>query len=516
MTFSAILPRDAEFDVLHYHIHNGWSIWNGRLDIDLAPAEMHSFLNPTYNALVYGLIQALPGPVVAAILAIPQALILPALFYLTRNVTRAIGASYPGWWILVVALVGFYCEPQMKLFASIRNDSLGALGFITALALIIPEDGRSPDTKALIGASLVAGLMMGLKLTNAVYVLGFAAAVMIAVPGLIPRIRAGVICAVSGLSGILLGGGVWAWTLYEKFGNPVFPMMNGLFGSPDGPDYSFTDTRRVPEGILEGLVRPFIFLFDGSIIDEGDYDFFDPRFQIAYLAALLIAAFALWRSRKPGGHAPLRPALILVGAVLMAFFAWTYLFSIQRYILVMWLLGPTLALVAAHYFVPKLPTLHRGHYAILLPAVLLFAVTTQPPMRRVAWTSFTEPYVKVSLPEELDLEKSIVLFSGDWPAAFTSVGFPQSATLSHAVVQEWSAAALVNYRPRIEMLIEAEADRPVYAVIYDAPKFGVSVATRLKSELDLRLDLADCVRFETNFDRPNDGWSICRLGRSLQ
>ena len=43
---NVVTPRDAHFDVLNYHILNGWSGWHGRLTQDLAPADLHSFFNP--------------------------------------------------------------------------------------------------------------------------------------------------------------------------------------------------------------------------------------------------------------------------------------------------------------------------------------------------------------------------------------------------------------------------------------------------------------------------------------
>ena len=44
--FCVVTPIEVGFDVLHYHIQDGWSALNGRLERDLAPSGMHTYFNP--------------------------------------------------------------------------------------------------------------------------------------------------------------------------------------------------------------------------------------------------------------------------------------------------------------------------------------------------------------------------------------------------------------------------------------------------------------------------------------
>lgn len=85
---SAVFPRDAHFDVSHYHLQNGWSLLEGRLLQDMAPAGLHSFLNPIHSAFIWFLVDNLPGPLVVALLSPIHAAILP--------VTYAFGARAGG------------------------------------------------------------------------------------------------------------------------------------------------------------------------------------------------------------------------------------------------------------------------------------------------------------------------------------------------------------------------------------------------------------------------------------
>lgn len=512
---SAILPRDASFDVAHYHIHNGWSVLNGRLDTDLAPAELHSFLNPTYNAVAYWLIKTLPGVVAAAILALPQALIFPALYYLARNLTRAAGKSYPVWILLAVAATGFLAGPLMQLMSSVRNDAIGALGFLVGLLLILPEKPSDLDWRRLAASSLLVGFLTGMKLTNATYAIGFAGAVMVVLPGVRARLQGAAICAASGLAGIVAGGGAWAYTLWQKFGNPVYPLMNGIFKSPEGTEESFRDARFLPDGLLEGLIRPFHFLFDGALITEEP--FFDARFQLGYLAAFALTGLALARMRKaetPG----LRQALALAVGVLVMVFFWTFMFSIQRYILVAWLIGPLLGLVAYQHFSTRFSIPEKWEqYGILAICLGLIVTTQDTPIRRVAWAAPLEPYVSATLPDRFDFEDSIVIFAGPLPTAFLATAFPESATFTHAAAQSWSAPALANYQPRIQHLLWTRgAQRDVYAVIYNGPEEISSpryIAGQMQAQLNLRLVLDACAPIETSFQLQPDEWRVCPVER---
>ena len=124
MVFAALAKRDASYDVVHYHIHNGWSALYGRLEYDLAPAGMHSFFNPLYNLGLYWLMERLPGVIVAGLLGFAPALVLPLLYYLTKALFRAAGAQASDLMILAIAVCGFFAGIHFSTLVSVRNDSI--------------------------------------------------------------------------------------------------------------------------------------------------------------------------------------------------------------------------------------------------------------------------------------------------------------------------------------------------------------------------------------------------------
>ncbi|MEO0816886.1 MAG: hypothetical protein AAFX86_06205 [Pseudomonadota bacterium] len=502
--FSIILPRDASYDVLHYHLYNGWAVLNAPEGQHFAPAEMHSFLNPMWQAVIWQLIEWLPGVVVAFILGALQALVLPALYALTRRALLAAGHMPKLVTVLAVAVCGFLCEAQFGLVASVRNDALSALVFIAALLALFPAQTARRQLAYLALASAGLGLILGLKPTNGVYVAGFAVAALIAAPNWAFRAQTALVCGIAGAIGIALGGGYWMAHLWETFGNPLFPMANDVFNAELGPQGGFRDTRYLPDGVFDAIIRPFAFLLNGELITE--HDFFDPRFQMAYLAAPVVAYFA-WRARRPEA----RSLIGFSAAILVTIAAWSAVFSIARYAAAIWMLGPTALVVAVALVRPNWMTAPKTPMYGLVLAILIIATTQPATLRRVPMAGVFAPYVSVSVPETESYENAVIAFSGGYPAAFTAYAFPESATFTHLVPQDWSAPALEPYRnARIRPLLAQ--DKPIYAVIVDTEDHFEETAEKLLRVEGLIIDAATCKRLHTDMDSEAVLWRICPLG----
>ncbi|WP_084421025.1 hypothetical protein [Henriciella litoralis] len=502
--FSMMAPRDASFDVAHYHLHNGWSVLNGRMGQDLAPAELHSFLNPVWQVFVWLLVDTLPGRLVGFLLGALQGLILPALYALTRRLMHRADATPSQMAVLAISLAGFTAEGMFGLLSSVRNDAVCAAAFLGALVMIIPSDRAQPSLLRFGLASLLMGALVGMKLTNSVYVLFFALAVPLLVTGWRMRINVLAVCAVSGLVGILVTGGWWAWYMYQTFENPIFPFMNTFFEGPLGPDTPFRDDRYVPSGLLGAVFRPFVFLFDGEMINEDG--FFDPRLQLGYLASFALLAAAIWKTSKMPAIAA-RTAVAFGAAFIFTIIAWGLMFSIARYLLAIWILGPTFVAYALAVWKPEIWSAKYAPHASLGALALLFVVTQPSELRRVAWSTWTGPYIEAELPER-DFANATIAFSGGYPSAFLSSFFPESARLTHLVPQVWSAPALANYNYQIRDLIR-DPSRDLYVVIVDTESHWDEARERLRRDENVVFDEAACERIYTSLDSPGVEWKIC-------
>ena len=523
---SSVLPRDASFDVAHYHLHNGWSALNGRLKQDLAPAEMHSFLNPTYNLVVWWLIERLPGPAVAAILGAVQALIVPVLYFLGRTLFRLSNVVNAERAALVCAFVGFVCVPVLATMSSLRNDMLGALAFCAALTLLLHDDGKPASLRRFAIAAFIVGLAAGMKLTNIVYVPGLAAFVLVARPGLGLRIRGVLVSAAAGLLGMALTGGWWMALLYGEFANPVFPLLNSVFDGPLGPDTVSRDIRYLPPNFLEAVVWPILAAFDLSLINEDDGR--DLRLAAFYIGALAVPALALLPSRYRR-HVP-RPVLAVSLACLAFLIFWGLQFSIMRYATGAFLLGPVL-LVLAWRFSPLQRSLAAGGKPVLYGMSIVLVLTVGPEsVRRVPWSSPVEPYISVERPEQFFYEGAGVIMAGPFPVAFTATAFSDAAWITHGDVQPWSRPFLENYRPRILSQI-ASSSEDLFAVICvqdETSETAVKLANgltdintagqtlaRLAGEYPVKGSPEDCTPLETSFDTDSTHWVVCPLTRTM-
>lgn len=515
--YNAFIPRDAGFDVAHYHIHNGWSAFEGRLQRDMAPVDLHSFLNPVHNALLWGLINRLPGPIAMAVISPVQAALLPLTYLLGVRLAQRLGVVLDKRVILSAAFIGFLALPNQLMFASLANDHWGAVTFIAALVLVIGRDNRPPSPVVLIVSSLALGMVAGMKLTNLVYIVGFAVFVLGLAGSWRIRLKSALLCAIAGLTGLLLTGGIWAWQMWELFGNPIFPNLGGAFpGAPLGPDESFRDERFLPTNWLNLLVRPFSFSLNGALIYE--FESADPRFLLLYLGTLAAMVFSVVSyARRSVWPNQSRLVLSLSAGVFVSFLVWSATFSIIRYALAYWVMAPIVGLVLLGWMRPSLTQASHWTLAVIAACVVLFVATGPSQVRRVAWSSWTEPYVWVELPEQVDIDGSIVVLATQYPTGFVAPSLSDAAWLTHADSPPWSRSALANYRPIAQEKIMASR-APVYVVMFWGMDSDGEDLIRTAAELGLRAQVDRCQRLRTAFDiKTNDDdmhWVICPATRS--
>ncbi|MEM6947989.1 MAG: hypothetical protein AAF486_07845 [Pseudomonadota bacterium] len=515
---SAVWPRDADFDVMHYHVHNGWSAMQGRLHQDLAPAEMHSFLNPTYNIALWWLIERLPGPGVAFLIGLVQAALLPVLYGLSRQVARATGFALPAWGAVVIAVAGLTCAPAWTFFASLRNDHLGAMAFLAGLYFILRAQSARPGAmRGWAGAALAAGLVgaaAGLKLTNMIYVPAFAVFALAMAPDWTLRIKWAIAAALAGAAALAVCAGPWMWTMWQAFGNPVFPKFASAFPGPDAPIDVSRDTRYLPANLLEAITLPIHATFEGRHITEGRM--MDLRLLLGYGASLILAALAMTRRNLP------RAAIALASSYLVLFAVWVALFAIMRYAAAAWMLAPLLAWVTYRAAGGPGPTGWKGAGLALCGAAVLVLSTSPERVRRAPWISPVEPYAWAQSPAGLDTDGALIFLAARFPSAFTAPAFP-NARLTHIDAQEWSAPFLAPYRRRIEAAVAAH-DGPMF-VLHCAPemldpedptRLEVAYTAELALERDgpaygLSLVPGSCREVPTSFSTPLTIWQICEV-----
>lgn len=514
--FSAVFPKDTGFDVAHYHLHNGWSLLNGRLDVDFAPADLHSFFNPAHSAFAYWLTQVLPGRAVNALLSLPQALILPAIYFFTRKMVVLItGTAYvvP---CLLLAIAGFMAEPNLLLLSSLRNDAWSAAAFLVALVIMIRDDGTLAAPKTLALCSFVIGACAGIKLTNATYIVSFAILVLMLARSHQERFRAALACAVAGAAGLILLAGPWAYVMWREFGNPFFPMMSDLFATELVPETFEAYARRNPDSFLGMLTYPFRFSGSGWLVAASDFS--DYRYLFWYVSTFAGFAILLLRRRDGNVEGPwVRPYVAFLTAMLLGSFFWMMNFAVHRYFMVAWLLGPTCVYLLLLFATPEdwSPLRRVRATAFVSAAAILLTFPqggTDWGSRRVPWQSLNEPYVEGTLPDEFDYSNAFVVIAGHgWSGAFLTQFFPESTVFGHDAVSPWARPAMAHYREHVQQPAIASTDRDIYSVFSEFDLTPAQVLYSLELKLGLRGDASDCRDIKTTFDSEAQYWVICPM-----
>ncbi len=345
---AALIGISADFDLRNYHIYNGYALLNGRLGIDLAPAQLQTFYAPTLDAAYWLLLRALNNTprLLNVSLALPHALAVCLSWAISRCFLSRLQA-------LVAVCISATGAAMLSTLASAMSEAPTACLILAALWLIL----RRPDQS--LTAGLLAGIAVGLKLTAAPYAIGLIAA---AGAKRLPSVATGIAL------GAALAGGWWWFILWRHFGNPVFPYFNDLFQSPWAAPTRIADLRFMPHGLLQTLLYPFFWAFRPVAL-VSELPLRDPRIALALVAIPLASWRVLPGPLRPG---PLRhceaprfgpaeagraeaissPTGCLIVFFLTSITLWEAQFSVYRYLATLELLSGTLIVLACRRFAP--------------------------------------------------------------------------------------------------------------------------------------------------------------------
>lgn len=427
------LRQDANWDLRNYHLYTPLAWMEGRLDRDIAVAQLQTWHNPIVDLPFALMVRAGVGGVpITAWLAIPSVL---ALFFGLRLLDTLMPAqrSRARTWIAgFVAITGAAVYPST---AAIFNDHIVGALMLAALYWLATSPRRRGPFATWLPIGLLAGAAAGFKLTAATYCLGFIAAALFAGPARQLPARIGALALGGGVAALLCWG-PWGWYLWQHHGNPLFPYFNQWFQSPDALPESMRDLRYLPDGALQYLNAPLRMLRRSR--DFSEVVLADPR----VLLGMIALAIWVWRGRArgdavapPSAHAAqtasdtgdandandeasIRLALRwpLLAFVLVSYVGWLAMYSIYRYLLPLELLFSMLIVGVVSVLFAK----RRTRTAMLVAMVLVVAPTKHPSWGR---DPFRSPMIEVSYPS---LPKnSVVLTSTNHPIGHALAFLPR-------------------------------------------------------------------------------------------
>ena len=342
---SVSMGTDRNWDLRNYQIYTPYAWLQGRIFFDLAPAQIQSYFNPTlylpHQALFFAL-QDWPR-VFAFLMGLPAGLFGFLMLRIAwEHAAQLQGPGPVAWAAAAIAagmgLTGAAFLPGVGLSSfDVVVAVPVALAYWLVLREVLRRDaGQAVRLRPLAVAGAVAGLAVGLKLT----VLPFVAAIGLMILALL-GLRAAIVAGAAMAAAFLVGFGPFAWTLWQATGNPMFPLYNDIFRSPEWFPRHVADERFLPRSLLQGVFYPFWWLrTNSSLVTELQMR--DPRMALGYLAWGALMAMLVWQRRFAGARA----LWLALGVAALSYGVWAKLFGIYRYIVFLEALAAVLVMLA--------------------------------------------------------------------------------------------------------------------------------------------------------------------------
>ncbi len=499
---SFLLGKDMRWDTLDYHFYAGFSALHDRFAQDYFPAGSQAYFNPYGYAPFYLLATSgLPALAVASMFAVLQSAILWLSYELALEIAPADdGRGRLG--LAACALVLTLANPILiSQFGSSYADITTAEMVLGGWLLLI-RAVRSPRLARVICAGLLLGAASALKVTNSVHAISAVAVLLFLPTSWGVRVRYGMAFGLALAAGFAIVAAPWSIPLEQHFGNPVFPLLNSVFRSPQYPTATMMDYRFVPDSLSDALWRPFAIstpLFD--VDDELQAP--DPRYALVLIAAILLALQWGWKriSRSPAApvsHEQTQSARALAAlgcGLLVDWCLWLRASGNGRYFLAMSCIAGVVGIALVFRAMAPIPKARNWLLVAILGAQLLQLCTGTDYRDYVAWDG--RPWFQVAVPAELAAKPALYLSYGVQSNSFVvpflapGSGFVNLGGDFPLVRQgangEKVESLIRRYAPHLRMLV------PEQLIPGDPhPVISVSGADDAMESFRLRADTGDC------------------------
>ena len=428
VSFALVIGEDGNGDQRAFHVYNVWLLLHPHQDPAGGVGGLGGLVPSAWNLPWYFLALKTPAWVAVAYLGALHGLTVWLSGAITWSAARNASTSWRLLLTVVVTFISCVAPATLTEFATTFGNLTTATLVLAAVLLYLRrgEGGLRGWRAWWIG--LLAGAAFGLKWTNAVAVIALVAAVLVCEP-LGRRMIRRSLGMIAGLTaGALLTGGYWAFLMWRRFGNPLFPFYNNLFSSEYGPTNNFHDERFSPH-FPEALGMPFRMLYVAGYPSEWHGR--DARW--ALIVGLALGTLIAHVVRRRSEFAKQLPQSRLVRAIDRRFVftftavgwaVWLVQFSIARYLIVLELMSGLAMLVLIDCLVQRTP---RKLLALTLAGTVVLAYFIVPGWTRRApsgsWYAYEVPAMAkqhnllVLFPETVMYDFVLPALPGDVQAA---------------------------------------------------------------------------------------------------
>jgi hypothetical protein len=256
VAWTLVSGKDLNWDALNYHLFSGFSGMNDRIGEEFFPAGAASYFNPYAQVPFYLMVGAgIPALAIGAVLAAVHSLNL----WLTYELAMALRPPGADKWVHATAALAVALAVLNPVLLQVTGSSFAdATASVPALAgwLALTLAYRSPSLGWILAGGALLGCGTALKLSNGLFALAAIPLVLLRQAPMSRRLfdaaAFGATCALA----FLVVAGPWAWRLWSEFGNPLFPLFNAWFASPDFITEALRHDRFLPPSLGDALLRP--------------------------------------------------------------------------------------------------------------------------------------------------------------------------------------------------------------------------------------------------------------------
>lgn len=290
-----LLGQDMAWDTQNYQFYAGFSAVNDRFAQDYFAAGPPSYFNPYAYVPFYALVRAGLSPLeISSALAVAHSVILWLTFELAVCVCpsddRRTRMMYGVCAVAMTFVNPILVQQIGSSFADITTAELVLAGW-----LLLARAVRAPRVALVVCGGLLLGAATALKLTNSVHAIAGCALLIMLPRSPYAWVRHGLGYAIGLGLGFTIVAAPWSYRLEHMFGNPLFPLLNDVFRSPEFTTEPLRHFRFIPESFIKALWRPFAMVDPVPMVQE---ELTAPDLRYAVLAVLISVLFLRWLWRR--------------------------------------------------------------------------------------------------------------------------------------------------------------------------------------------------------------------------
>lgn len=502
---SVFYGPDANWDLQNYHLYNPFHFIHDRIKIDFMAAGVQTYLNPILDLPYYFIsvdwFNSSPK-LVAFIAGWPYGLVI----FLCILISNEIALSLPSpssLEIFLTAVFGLTGTIVLSEVGTTFNDI--QIAAIVLLALLFELKAINREAYRGIAAGTLLGISAGFKLTASIFSPAMLFAILITSKDSRAAFRTGFKFCVFWCIGFSISGGFWAYELFNRFGNPVFPFVNSVFDSPWYMAVGLRDSKYMPKDIFQAIFFPFYWLSGKPVITELPMR--DGRYAIAFISVLFYGLLYLVNRTKPkllSNDLKLLlenvRVLLILTFLTVVYILWEIVFSIGRYAIPIEILTGLLFLVGYKLCIAQFGSKSSVRVIIRTTTALIFAtvIFTSLPIN---WGRLRYSRDSSLLNYGERLPKNSTVFVYGKPLAFVIPYIDSPGSVYIGLVE--GVGDLPAYSPPIKMIrSRLQESFPIFILtnVGDAQEGGLSKVS------DLHFDPSRCTALRNNYQ---EGIRLC-------